>query len=747
MPVSTSKWPALALVLVLTALAVWGSTRERAHRTFASPRAEADKAVSQGVVQDFGDDGSSLLLLIDRLGQQGDLFDAQAARALRLVLATVRDQPEVARAFAFDQVPVHQFGLFKSELLPAPDASPSRFASARQRALDNPIVAGNLLSEDARTAAVSIALKPIPRGEAREALRRIDDAAKAAAANTPLRTRLIGGIPVQLARHDALDSEQRRFLVIGFGLAIALALLLFRGVSAALVVIIPVAVGVLWTLGLLGFTGVKLGGLSQIVMPILLSMIGFTNAAHLALGVRREIESGLSRRDAIPAALSKLLKPCALSALTTAIGFGSLFVAEASMIKDFGRDCAIGTTLMFISVIVLVPMLAASPLGASLGLSRPTPHASSHEGRMRDFFSDIIATVIARAPAVVGVSVLLCGGFAWLAMGLRPDIRVRPMLPDGSDVQTGLAHADEAIGGIQVVRIAVDWDESATEIPFDVINKVETVVENEPLLTRPLSVNTIIDAAPAAAKIWAPREQILEEVPPEMLAPFYRPDIRRAVINARAQDLGVAKYATVYDRLDARLEKLQAEHPGYQFRLTGGGVDWHRYLHRMVTDLALSLSVAAGVILLVITLAYRSLRVGLIAVLPNLFPLLACAGGLAFFGKPLSLEIVCAFTICLGIAADDSIHFLSRFRAERAAGASLDNALSVSFIRVGHVLLVTTLVMVAGIGSILMSSLPMYRSFATIASATLAAALIADLIVLPALLKMFGGGEKGCREA
>jgi predicted RND superfamily exporter protein len=162
----------------------------------------------------------------------------------------------------------------------------------------------------------------------------------------------------------------------------------------------------------------------------------------------------------------------------------------------------------------------------------------------------------------------------------------------------------------------------------------------------------------------------------------------------------------------------------------------------MVNDLARSLAVAIVIILIMITVAYRSLRVGLIAMLPNLFPLLACAAGLALFNIPLSLEIVCAFTICVGIAADDSIHFLSRYRAERMNGLNTNDALSCSFMRVGQVLVITTSVMLCGLGSILFSSLPMYRSFTAVACTTLAAALIADLIILPALLKLFSDQSK-----
>ena len=157
----------------------------------------------------------------------------------------------------------------------------------------------------------------------------------------------------------------------------------------------------------------------------------------------------------------------------------------------------------------------------------------------------------------------------------------------------------------------------------------------------------------------------------------------------------------------------------------------------MLNDLALSRAAAAIIILVMITIAYRSLQIGLIAMIPNLFPLLACAAVLAAFELPLSLEIVCAFTICLGIAADDAIHFLSRYQAERKNGLNINQALECSFIRVGQVLIATTVVMLCGLGSVLFSSLPMYRAFTSVACATLSTALIADLIILPALLKLF----------
>ena len=725
---------AIFLIGALSTLAIWGFNQERTHRSVGSPRAKADHEFNQDVIKDFGSDGSDVLLLVDVQGR-GDLFDPEPARALMTILRQVRAQPEVVRAVSLDQIPAYGFGLVPLDLFPDDGASESKRAACRKRALEHPVVAGNLLSEDARTTLVPLQLNNITkRRDAVEAVKRLGAAAREAAEGSPLRGRLLGRLPLGLARQEAFKAEQKRFQITGYALAVVLALLFFRGLLTTVIVVAPPIIGVLWTFGVLGFTGVKLNGMSEVIMPIILTMIGFTNAAHLVFQIRRERASGLEAQPATAAALKKVGLPCLLSALTTAAGFASLMVAEAELIRDFGRDCAIGTLFTFAAVILVAPLLALTPLASQLAKGEPARDAEP--GAVGRFFRILIDAVLERSRTVVGATVILTISCAWLTTTLHPDIFLSSQLPDDSDAAEALTHADAELGGIQVVRVAMRWEKGGDK-PLEVIKEIETLIDNEPLLSRPLSIRSVLAALPGLGKDLGRRVHLLDQAPPEIVRTLYRPDIGRALVAARVQDLGVARYAPVYDRLEERLAELSAKHPGFEFGLAGNAVGWGRYAHRMVNDLARSLGVAAAIILAMITIAYRSPRAGLIAMLPNLFPLLACAAALAVFRLPLSLEIVCAFTICLGIAADDSIHFMSRFRTERAAGLGIDEALRSSFMRVGQVLAVTTAVMLSGLGSILFSSLPMYRSFTAVACATLAAALVADLIILPALLKLF----------
>jgi predicted RND superfamily exporter protein len=755
-------WSTIGAIALISAVAALGATRKRAERVNANPASGPGHEFSDYINKNFGSDGSNVLLLVD-CPAGGDLFTPASSIAFKKLLQRVQALPDVT-------------GMPAAELLlpmfPQAEATPAEQEASRTRALNNPVIAGNLLAADAKTALVPLSIRPASRQAMRETVKAIEKAAginNASAKEETLphiRTRLIGLLPIDIARREAMQVEQRRFQIIGYSLAAILALLFFRGLITTIVVTAPPSIGLLWTLGFLGFSGEQLNSLSMVVMPMILAMIGFTNAAHIVLQLQRERKSGLDPCAATAAAMQKLGVPCMLSAFTTTAGFASLMIAESKMISDFGRDCAIGTLLTFAAVMTMLPLmtrLAATERLESFitgKLKRFLPAGKARKWNwpghktLVNFFQGLIDLIIARAPVVVAGATLLTITFGWLTSTLKPDIFLRNQLPDNSVTSAALADVDAKMGGIQVVKIALQWNNDGKD-KLQVMAAIESLVEEvrqetrllnsgEFLLSKPLSVRTMLSVLPGIGNNPSAGSRLLDTGTgfSRAIGAFYRPDIKSAVITVRVKDLGVAKYVPVYDLLQGRLEKLNEEYPDYVFGLAGGAVSQGRYLHRMVNDLAYSLGVAVIIILIMITLAYRSMRVGMIAMLPNLFPLLACAAGLALFNIPLSLEIVCAFTICVGIAADDSIHFLSRFITERSSGQGTDEALSCSFMRVGQVLAITTTVMLCGLGSILFSSLPMYRSFTAVACSTLAAALVADLIILPALIKLFGGNRR-----
>ncbi len=281
------------------------------------------------------------------------------------------------------------------------------------------------------------------------------------------------------------------------------------------------------------------------------------------------------------------------------------------------------------------------------------------------FGGRVVRCLLVRARWIVAGAAVLMFVFAGAASTLRPDNRFLSRMPDRSEAYQAMAHVDEHLGGTQVLRVSIEWDEGAID-ESDASGEVGRgggAPRSRGAAGAPMSLRTILEALPGTAVMsLAARMRKLGLVPQNIVAGFYQPESRRALVSARVRDLGIAVYKPVFERIDAGLGGVAG--PGLRIEMTGDPIVWGRYLDRMVMDLLKSLGLASAIILVVMGAVYRSVRTGLIAIVPNLFPLAATGAMLAFFGVPLVIETVCAFTICLGIAVDDTIHFLSRYRVE-----------------------------------------------------------------------------------
>jgi len=688
---------------------------------------------------EFGSDGSECLIVIDVVGAVGDLFSDRRLSRVAELEGRIEALERVEAVLSLgDLKRVNWLGL-PLGLLPRDGAVESEVAGGRARVLEHPL-GKQLISSDCRTLILPVLFT---RGSMEEdylpkitAVRQLLDQSDLGG---DLRVRLTGLYALWEAEFAAVKRDRLKFIVIGYVLTALLAIYLFRSLWVTAAIGLPAFIGVFWTVGILAFLNERPTPLTQVVMPMMLTMVGFTDAVHLMFHIRRARWAGETRAAAARSAVSELGVPCALTSLTTAIGFGSLMVAEAEVIRSFGRSCAIGVVLTFLAVVALVPLLSLTRLGKNVHLSHEHDFMEKH----RVLAGLVVGFLLRRARWVVGCAAVLMVLFALAASTLRPDNRFLSRMPDRSEAYLAMAHVDEHLGGAQALRVSLEWDEGAIDDSELVakLGEVEAILEREELLAAPMSLRTILEALPGEVEDIAARMSKLGFVPQNIIGGLYRPESRRALVSARVQDLGIAVYKPVFERVDAALAEVSG--PGLRIEMTGDPIIWGRYLDRMVLDLLKSLGLASAIILVVMGLVYRSVRTGLIAIVPNLFPLAATGAMLAVFRIPLVIETVCAFTICLGIAVDDTIHFLSRYRVEIGRNRDRDVAIGESFIKVGSPLVVTTVLMVTGFATVLWSELPGFRMFGAMACATLAAAFVADLLILPALLKVFGRGTRG----
>ncbi len=259
------------------------------------------------------------------------------------------------------------------------------------------------------------------------------------------------------------------------------------------------------------------------------------------------------------------------------------------------------------------------------------------------------------------------------------------------------------------------------------------LLRSEPMLGHPLTIASMLKALPGEGSV-AERASMMELLPPPLKQNFYQPDRRFAKATFRIKDTGIAAYSPVFARVTSGLNQIASEHPGFHLDLDGRPIWRWRNLFQIVEDLGSSLGSEAVIILFVLGAAFRSVRIGLIAFVPNIFPLAACATGLWLFKMPLDIVSVCSFTICLGIAVDDTIHFLTRYTEELAEGKDEVTAVRDAFVGVGTGMIMTTCVLVTGFSSVLFSETRDHRVFCAMGVLTMSFALLGDLFILPAML-------------
>lgn len=678
--------------------------------------------------------GSDAVLVVE--GE--DFFTPQAVSALRKVADELEDLPQVRSVLWMDRVPIlNIFGL-SQPLLPREGALASRFASAKEKAMSHPLVGGQLLSDDAtvQLMLVSFDFYHIHGNEDATALLR-ETAEKAVAddAETKLTFRVTGRMPSAIAALEAHESNLLKYQVIGYSMILIMALILFRGVRAVIIVALAPAIGVVWTLGIIKFFDYSNNPLIDVILPILVSLVGLTDGVHLMVQIRKLRASGLEKIEAVTQGLQQVGLACFLTSLTTAIGFGSLMLADSEWVQQFGLCSTAGVLLCFISVVTVIPLASMSWLGDKIHLGQENSLIDRNLSRI----GGLIHIVLRYQKPVAACAIISTIALAGISLTLKPDQRQSDGLPQEAEATQALMHVDKKFGGLEFSRIDIFWNEQiSSDAPevLKVVNEVDDLLRKEELIGHPLSIRNLIDAQPGSGPAEE-RISLLELLPPPLKLAFFKPAERNATVTFRVQDLGIAAYGPVFQRIEAGLLAINERYPNFQATLDGDAVWRWKNLYQIVVDLAASLGTASIIILVVLAIVFRSIRLGLISIVPNLFPLAFTGAYLAFAGYNLEIVMVCNFTICLGIAVDDTIHFMTRFIEENAKTEDSHEAIQAAFTGVGTALIMTTAVLVAGFSIVTLSDARDHHIFAIMGALTIGAALFCDLVFLPALLAVF----------
>jgi len=644
------------------------------------------------------------------------------------------------------------------DLSPMIDSMPERmedsdWASWKANLLTNPFLVPALLARDEQSAALIVEFTG-DTDNATEIVKMVDSLRLDLEQRQGVEglSYIAAGVPA--VRRDFFYSffgDIRFFGTIALVLAIMLLAFIFRSVSGVFVPLLSAGIPVLMVFGVMGFMGESIGILNQAFFT-LLPAIAIADAIHLISRFQEESQlpgkgGGVpSHHEAIKRALSHVGWTCFLTTFTTGIGFLSLRVASMPILHNFGTYAALGMLFAYGMVLFIVPV--------ALSFTKPHVKASSRKGPdLGDHWLSKVALFSIRKPkAILAVTVVVVAVLVYWGTQVNLDNRLTSLLKETHPTSQANEQVDASLGGVLTLEFDIrskDQVEDESEVTAPPVleamslleaklNTVEAFRMSTSPATYVRSAHKALMGSDTIPDSRAAIEQLLllmegSDSVENMLAS----DRRRARLIVRLQDVGGQKFTTIVDQAKVWTEDYFQGLP-VDVRVTGTPFVAYRGINRITSDLRNSLSLAFAIIAVLIGLLFKDLRIALICLVPNALPLIAGYGLMGAMGWLLQPSSALVFTVALGIAVDDTIHMMARYREALDKGMDNNSAVHEAVLRCGRAVAITSLVLCVGFGVNALSAFQQMTVLGSLGATVIFVALLCDLFVLPALLSLFG---------
>ena len=671
------------------------------------------------------------------------IFDPAAlelAHALAVQLAAVPGVLRVDGPATSPLLAPELFDLPRARQL-APDGTPAPdLAELAPRALADPLWASQIVSPDGAAGALIVTLAD-SEGETAE---RAVDAALAAIA--PFEAHgfsfALAGGPVEfVVAGRELDRAAQRLVPAIVLLVGAIVWLSFRSAPLAGLALASVGLALLWTIGIQGWLGWPRTSFFQVLPPLLLT-IGVCYGIHVVAAYAELLAAAGGRDDArgaaLAAALGDVARPCLYTALTTAAGFASFYGSGLESLVRFGWIAALGVMAALVATFTVLPVAMVrlparwiSPLRAQAG--------------WRAVLLRITRGPLLRPRLTLALTALLSLLAAAGLARLRIDASFEEIYGERNQV-VRWARAAAEVRSAETLEIALalppGMAASAPEA-LSTLARLETVAE-QPGLGRPLSVlapmrelhrllhgdELVLDGAASAPERFVSLQRMLRREAPELFALYVAPGALRLSLQGEKlpQDELRALVAKVERDVAATLP------PGFSAIVTGPLAVVSRMLDEIRDTQIGSFGSALLLVFVLTALCLRSVPLALLALVPTTLPVLLTLGAMGALGVPLDIGTAMVAAVVLGLGVDEALHLLSAYRRQREHGLGREAAIDAALHEVGPALFTSAAALGAGFLVLVFVPWKSLASFGAVSAVAIVASLLADLLVLPALL-------------
>lgn len=607
----------------------------------------------------------------------------------------------------------------------------------------NEIVSGKFLSDDGTLALVVISLDRQATAQlgSNAVIGGIRKAAQEALAGTGLKVQLTGAPVMQMEIRNAVERDQIVYNGLGLLFGAGIAILFFRRLSLMLLAALPPVLAVVWALGLLGWLGFKLNLFLNVMTPLVMVM-GFADSMQVVSAIRIRLREGDTQLEAIKFAVRVVGPACVLAHGCALLSFLALLTSDSGLIQTFGKAGALATLVSYIAVIGAMPILGMLLVRDDGRLSREKEPADRWMDGLGAMVGWIVDRVVEKPAAVslAGLALFLIFGAAHLS--LQPRYRLADQVPDREQALDATSRIDNKLTGANPVHVMIEWSDNRSlydPAVLDTIASAHTILEKQAGLGNVWSIESL--------RRWLKEhgDERIETVqkyvgvlPEHLVRRFIARDMpgetHAVLVTGRLPDVDASQILPVVHKLDAALEETRKAHPGFKISVTGLPAIAARNSASMIHQLNEALAIEVVLVAVLLGLAFKSVFVGAISLLPGLFPVVAAGALLSVTGEGLEFASVIALIVIFGLGVDSLIHFLNRLRLEERAGEQPEQGIRRARVLVGPAIILTTIVLAFGLGVTTFSDLPSLRLFGHVCAVTLLASLVGDLVFLPALI-------------
>lgn len=545
--------------------------------------------------------------------------------------------------------------------------------------------------------------------------------------------------------NQMLTTETFKGLASAVLIVIVMLWILFKRIGSILLPALAILTGMFSFFGLKGWAGWPMDILGTLFPPLLL-IVGLSDVVHLYAKVQWRLTHGDELKVAIREAWKETGSATFLTSLTTAIGFMSLLTTDVLPIRNFGVEAGWSVLIMFISCIVVMPLFLRLAKNRPSLLPVPATNKSWNE------LSDRATGISQRTWLVPSIFTIAALFSIYQASKIESGVVNYWQIESESTLGQDIQFFEEQDGGLRNLDIGIAHNDTA--LRMDTPDDMRLVAQfTEQLRSNP-AIGAVVSASDMPSilnmtrfggnveqfKIGTNNRQIDEDLDwwaqndPESNYALISKNSNIARVVIRLQNVKTDSARAIQDWITAELKDLSSDHYAMY---TGNSLIMDTMNDRLVENMMTSLLLAFLVIAVLMSFLFKSLRMLILSLIPNTFPLVVAVGVIGGMEIPMGTSIAMVLTIAFVIAVDDTIHYLMKFRNQVVISSTIEEAVKNTTAQVGRAMVLSSTVMLAAFIPLFFSNFLEEKYFAAVLSIVVISALLADLIVLPWLLLRF----------